>query len=104
MQRKVALGVAGAVIAIAGAGGVAYATGSNSTPPSAAGGGFVQAAAAPTPAPSSGERQHRDHRGHRRPAGELGGRTLHDQFTVQRQNGTAVVDVQRGQVTKASST
>jgi len=103
MKRKVTLGVVGTVVALAGVGGVAYAQGSNSPAPPAAG-GSVTSAASPSPAPPSGERERREHRDRRGRGGEAGGRTLHGQFTVQGQGGTAVVDVQRGQVTTASPT
>jgi hypothetical protein len=85
MKRTLALGIAGAAVAVAGVGGVAYATDS-STP-----------AASSSAAPDSAGTAPRHHRA-------LAGRALHGQFTVERKGQPAVVDVQRGEVTKVDPT
>src|SRR4051812_3350027 len=98
MRRTVALGAAGAAIAAAAVGGVAFAadSGGSSTP---------AAATAPSPAsspaaapPTSGPHAKAGH--HRR---ALAARALHGTFTVQRTTGPAVVDMQRGQVTRSDA-
>src|SRR3954470_12673585 len=91
MRRTVALGAAGAAIAAAAVGGVAFAADSGgSTTPTAS-----SPAAAP---PSSGPHAKAGH--HRR---ALAARALHGTFTVQRTTGPAVVDMQRGQVTRSDA-
>ena len=94
MKRSIALGIAGTAVAVAAVGGVAYAA--DSSTPS---GGTSATSSPSTGQPSTGAPA----KGHRHRAGALGGRALHGQFTVERQGKPTVVDVQRGEVTKADA-
>jgi hypothetical protein len=93
MNRRVALGVSGVAVAVAAVGGVAYAADTNSpasTPTNSA------STASSTTAPAKGKAKRHAH--------ALAGRALHGQFTVERKGQPAVVDVQRGAITKVDST
>jgi hypothetical protein len=90
MRRSVALGAAGFALVAATAGGVAFAADSGGSTPAPA----VTTATSTTPPehPKAGHRQR-----------SLAARALHGTFTVQRKSGPAVVDVQRGQVTRSDA-
>lgn len=93
MRRAVALSAAGAALAAATVGGVAF----GSTTGAASGAPTLTASTAAAPGPVS-----RTRAGHPRRA--LAARALHGTFTVARKDGPAVVDVQRGQVTRSDAT
>jgi hypothetical protein len=95
MRRTVALGAAGAVLGAAAAGGVAFAADSTSWTAGTPRASATTTAATTGPSTPDAKRRHRR---------ALAGRALHGSFTVQRKTGTAVVDVQRGQVTTSTPT
>lgn len=104
MRRTVALGAAGAALAAAAVGGVAFAADSSgSTPTTAVQTTAAQTTAAPTTTAASTGTPSNKHAGHHRRRA-LAARALHGSLTVQRKTGPAVVDVQRGQVTTSNPT
>jgi hypothetical protein len=97
MNKTLALGVAGAALATAAVGGVAYAADTGSPAPASTS-DTLSAAATSTAAPSAAPAKGKKH-----PRRALAARALHGSFTVQRKGAPVVVDVQRGQVTRSDA-